>query len=104
MDIRKNKDDKGRDALELLISGRVDGAGAIRLYDELQATLGSGTQTVYINMAEVTFLCSAGLAALINFSQKMWKLKRVVRIARPSAEVETVLRTSGLYEQLIEKV
>lgn len=103
MEIRKTKDDKARDAYELLLSGRIDGAGAIRLYDELQSTMASGAQTVYVNMAQVTFFCSAGLAALIQFSQKMWKQNRVLRIARPSPEVESVLRTSGLYEQLVEK-
>ena len=103
MDIRKTRDDKAPGTYELVLSGRLDGAGAIRLYDELQATMSGGAQTVYVNMAQVTFLCSAGLAALIQLSQKMWKQNRVLRIVHPSPETEAVLRTSGLYEQLVEK-
>src|ERR1043166_1361063 len=103
MDIRKNRDDTAAGTYELLLSGRVDGAGAIRLYDELQAGMTGGAQTIYLNMSQITFLCSAGLAALIQFSQRMWKQNRVLRIVHPSPEVEAVLRTSGLHDQLVEK-
>jgi anti-anti-sigma factor len=89
---------------ELLISGRIDGEGANHLEVEILNTIRAGAATIYINLSEATFLCSAGLRVLLQYWRQMKNNQRLLQATRPSQEVMAVLSTSGFKEMLVEKI
>jgi len=92
------------DTHELLVSGRIDGEGANRLEEEILAAMRNGAKTVYVNLSTATFLCSAGLRVLLQYWRQAKNSQRQLLATRPSAEVETVLATSGFRDLLVEKM
>ena len=107
MDIQKSF---ARDSCELLVSGRIDGEGANRLDTELIAILfekkpdHAPPKTLYVNLTNATFLCSAGLRALMQHARTMKSRQGQLLISRPSPETAEVLKMAGVYDQLVEKV
>ena len=47
--------------LELMLSGRVDGTAANQLEVEILSAIKQGSKAIYVNLAQATFLCSAGI-------------------------------------------
>jgi anti-anti-sigma factor len=92
------------ESCEMLISGRIDGAGANQLEVEIISAIRSGTKNIYVNLDGATFLCSAGLRVLLQYWRQMKNSGRVLLATRPSPEVDAVLATSGFREVLVEKV
>ena len=88
---------------ELLVSGRVDGAGANQLEEEILASIRSGGQTLYLNLSQATFLCSAGLRVLLQYWRQMKQKQGLLQATRPSPEVDAVLTMSGFRDMLVEK-
>jgi len=106
MDIHKNV---APESCELLVSGRIDGEGANRL-DELLSTIlfpkrvdQPDPKTIYINLSNATFLCSAGLRVLMQHSRTMKNRQGQLLVSRPSPETAEALKMAGLYDQLVEK-
>jgi anti-anti-sigma factor len=89
---------------ELRISGRIDGAGANQLEEQILATIRAGAKTIYVNLSDATFLCSAGLRVLLQYWRQMKNSQRVLLATRPSPEVDAVLATTGFKEQIVEKM
>jgi anti-anti-sigma factor len=89
---------------ELLVSGRIDGPGANQLEEEVLKTIRAGAQTIFVNLSEATFLCSAGLRVLLQYWRQMKNNQRQLLATRPSAEVEPVLVTSGMRDLIVEKI
>ena len=89
---------------ELIVSGRVDGEGANQLEEVVIATIRAGAETIYINLSQATFLCSAGLRVLLQYWRQMKGNKKLLQATRPSPEVDAVLATSGFKEVLVEKI
>ena len=92
------------DTHELLVAGRVDGEGANQLELEILAAIRANSQSIYINLSQATFLCSAGLRVLLQYWRQLKNSQRVLLVARPSPEVDAVLATTGFKEQIVEKV
>src|SRR5882762_11406958 len=92
------------DTHELLVAGRVDGAGANRMEEEILSSIRAGAQTVYVNLNQVTFLCSAGLRVLLQYWRQMKHKQLLLQATRPSPDVDAVLVTSGFREMLVEKI
>ena len=92
------------DTCEMLVSGRIDGPGANQLEVELLNVIRTGAKTIYINLTDATFLCSAGLRVLLQYWRQMKNSQRALLATRPSPEVDAVLATSGFREVLVEKV
>lgn len=90
------------DSLELLVSGRVDGAAANELEIAILEAIRSGAKTLYVNLAEATFLCSAGLRVLLQYWRQMKSAGKALWVANPSAEVNSVLAMTGFREQMVE--
>jgi anti-anti-sigma factor len=88
----------------MLVSGRIDGPGANQLEVELLNVIRTGAKTIYINLTDATFLCSAGLRVLLQYWRQMKNSQRALLATRPSPEVDAVLATSGFREVLVEKV
>jgi anti-anti-sigma factor len=92
------------DTHELLIVGRIDGTGANQLETEILATMRAGANAIYVNLSQTTFLCSAGLRALLQYWRQMKKNNRVLLVTRPSPEADAVLAATGFKDQLVEKI
>jgi anti-anti-sigma factor len=91
-------------AHELLVSGRIDGAGANQLEEEVLKAIRAGAQTNYVNLSETTFLCSAGLRVLLQYWRQMKNNQCQLLATRPSPETDAVLSTSELRDLVVEKV
>lgn len=89
---------------ELFVSGRIDGAGANQLEEEILASIRNGGQAIYVNLSEATFLCSAGLRVLLQYWRQMKQKQCLLQATRPTPEVDAVLSTSGFREVLVEKL
>ena len=99
------------DSHELLVSGRVDGEGANQLDEEILAILFNKhkdqpqeVKRIYVNLTSATFLCSAGVRALMQHSRTMKSRQGQLLVTRPSPEAAEVLKMAGLYEPLVEKI
>ena len=90
------------DSLELFVSGRVDGPAANELEIEILEAIRSGARTLYVNFAEATFLCSAGLRVLLQYWRQMKNAGKALWVANPSPEVDSVLTMTGFREQMVE--
>ena len=101
MDINKTA---SGDTHELIVSGRVDGEGANQLEIALLATIAAGAKTVYVDLGDATFLCSAGLRTLLQYWRQMNNKQRTLQVTSPSSEVATVLATSGFRDMLVRKM
>ena len=101
MDIRKTITGNSH---ELLVTGRIDGAGANHLEEEILASIRNGGQAIYVNLSQATFLCSAGLRVLLQYWRQMKQKQGLLQATRPAPEVDAVLSVSGFREMLVEKV
>jgi len=106
MEIHKNI---ALESYELLVSGRIDGEGANRL-DELLSTIlfpkrvdQPDPKTIYVNLSNATFLSSAGLRVLMQYSRTMKNRQGELLISQPSPETAEALKIAGLYDQLVKK-
>ena len=90
------------DRCEFLISGRVDGELANQLEEAVLNALRSNAKQIFINLAEVSFLCSAGLRVLLQYWRQMKKDGKLLQVVSPSSEADSVLTMSGFREMIVE--
>jgi anti-sigma B factor antagonist len=90
------------ESAELFVSGRVDGTAANELEIAVLETMRSGAKTIYVNLAEATFLCSAGLRVLLQYWRQMKNSGKALWVANPSPEVDSVLTMTGFRAQMVE--
>ena len=90
------------DSWELLMTGRVDGPAANQLEVEVLAAIRQGARAIYVNLANATFLCSAGLRVLLQYHRQMKSRGLTLLATRPSAEVAAALEMTG-FAELVEK-
>jgi len=90
------------DTLELLLSGRIDGAGANQLEIEVLAAMRQDFKSIFVNLAQATFLCSAGLRVLLQYHRQMKGKGLKFLVTRPSPEVTSALEMTG-FPELIEQ-
>jgi anti-anti-sigma factor len=100
MNIQKNA---YGDTHEIFVSGRIDGEGANQLEVALLATIAAHAKKITVEMSEVTFLCSAGLRALLQYWRQMQNKGGSLHVSNPSPEAMTLLNTSGFKDMLIQK-
>ena len=90
------------DRWEFLIAGRVDGELANQLEEAVLNALRSNAKQIYVNLAEVTFLCSAGLRVLLQYWRQMKKDGKLLQVVSPSSEADSVLTMSGFRDMIVE--
>jgi anti-sigma B factor antagonist len=90
------------DAIEIRVTGRIDGEGASRLEEYILQLRGKMT-SIYVNLSETTFLCSAGLRVLLQYWRQMANTGKLFQVTRPSPEVDAVLGITGFRGMLMEK-
>ncbi len=101
MEIRKTIAGKSH---ELLVSGRIDGAGANQLELEVLETIRTGADPIYLNLSQTTFLCSAGIRVLLQYWRQMKNTQRTFLVTRPAPEIESILATTGFKDLIVEKI
>ncbi len=90
------------DSLEIMVPGRIDGAAANQLEVELLAAIKQGFKSIYVNLAQATFLCSAGIRVLLQYHRQMKGKGLKLLVSRPSPEVASALEMTG-FPELVEK-
>ena len=76
----------------LHVRGEIDMASAPALGERLELLIESGTGNVEVDMSDVTFCDSTGLAALVLAYNHLRARDRVLRVIDPSVPVERLLR------------
>ena len=91
------------DSCEIIVDRRIDGEAANELEIALLAVIQSSVKTIYINLAECNFICSAGIRVLLQYHRKMKMDHKSLLVSRASAEVDTILELTGFRESLLAK-
>ncbi len=92
------------------VSGRVDSAASPELEKALQDLLEGRRHQIVMELADVEYMSSAGLRALVSALKTAKKAGGDVVIARPSERVREVIDLAGLtsvftvYEDTLEAV
>ena len=68
----------------------------------LLESIRGGANTIYVNLAEATFLCSAGLRVLLQYWRQLKNSGKALWVSNPSAETDSVLSLSGFRQQMVE--
>jgi len=83
--------------VDVTVSGDLDMAAAFKFETELEGALaGPDTRAVVLDLAEVTFIDSAGLGALLAIRERANQAGVELAIARVSDRVQRVLDATGL--------
>ncbi|RMH00058.1 MAG: anti-sigma factor antagonist [Chloroflexi bacterium] len=80
----------------ITVSGRIDSSNVTELEDALNNSLQNGRFNLVLDMADVNYISSAGLRAIVAALRDCSKRGGGVRIARPSDRVQEVLSLAGL--------
>ncbi len=88
-------------ALELRIRGRLDGYWADHLENSLAETMREGHDRIRLDLSEVGFMSSAGIAVLMKCYKQLQRIDGSLAITRASPQVKTVLEMTGLADKLI---
>jgi len=87
-----------------MVSGRVDGALANQLEVDVLGAVREGFKTIYINLAEANFLCSAGIRVVLQYHRQMKAQGRKLLVSRTSPEIDQILELTGFRDSIVEKV
>ncbi len=88
--------------VEVRITGRLDGYWADHLTTGLAEVVREGGHHLRINLAEVSFMSSAGLRVLLQYYKQLRALDGSLAVCQPSAHVSEVLDLVGLRGLLVE--
>ena len=86
----------------LTVGGEIDMDTAPSLRDRLDMLTERGRGDVFVDMSEVTFCGSTGLAVLVAAFEALRTQARVLRVVNPSIPVERLLRLVRLEHLLSE--
>jgi len=78
------------------VSGRVDSASAPEMEKSLQSLLDHRRNQIVVELADVEYMSSAGLRALVSALKAAKKGGGDLVIARPSTRVREVIELAGL--------
>ncbi len=89
-----------RDGATVAVGGEVDTYTSPELSRALEEVIRGGATDVVVDVAEVTFLDSSGLSALIGGAKLARTHGASYRVARPGAHVRRLFEIAGLIELL----
>jgi anti-anti-sigma factor len=92
---------RSEDALELVITGRLDAYWADHLSAALEEALRGGADRIRLNMAAVSYMSSVGIRVLLRFYKQLQAIQGTFAVSSPSEPVKTVLELAGLEALLI---
>ena len=82
--------------LEVRVSGRLDSHWADYLAEELSEIVQQGVHTIQLDLAEVRYLSSAGIAVLLRFHKELALIDGSLLVSNASEMVSKVFEISGL--------
>jgi anti-anti-sigma factor len=88
-------------ALHLTVGGRLDGYWADHLDNALSEAVREGHHHLRVDLSQVTFLSSAGIAALMKFYKQLSRINGSFVVVNPSSPVRVVLEMTRLSAVLI---
>ncbi|MCW2602419.1 MAG: anti-sigma-factor antagonist [Pseudonocardiales bacterium] len=80
----------------LRFAGEIDVANAGRIPQQVTSALAAPVPGVVLDLADVTFIDSTGIGALIAARNACVAAARTLRLARPSSQVQRMLEMTGL--------
>jgi anti-sigma B factor antagonist len=90
-----------RDGVGIIaVAGEVDSSNAAELRDVFLSVLGEEPRSLVLDLAELTFIDSSGLGALISANREASIQFGTVTIRNPSAFVLRLLEETGLAQRL----
>jgi len=84
------------EALEIQVTGRLDAYWADHLGAAIEESLHAGSHHLRVDMANVSYMSSAGIRVLVRFHKQVQRLSGSLVVVNPSAAVRDVLRMVGL--------
>ena len=90
--------------LELSVTGRLDGYWADHLDAALAESVRDGHHQLRIDLSQVTFLSSAGIAVLMKFYKQLGRIGGSISVVSPSTPVRVVLDMARVSAALIAPV
>ena len=100
MEITKERRDE---TLELRVKGRLDAYWADHLANALEEAIRGGDHHVRLDLAEVSYMSSAGIRILLKFFRQLERIRGELTVSRPSEAVRTVLELAGLTMLLLSE-
>ena len=91
----------GPTAMHLKVGGRLDGYWADHLDNALSEVVREGHHHLRVDLSDVTFLSSAGIAALMKFYKQLSRINGSFAVVNPSNSVRLVLEMTRLSAVLI---
>ncbi|MCB2205302.1 STAS domain-containing protein [bacterium] len=85
----------------LQVKGKLDAYWSDALSTELENSVRSGATEIVLDLADVSFISSAGLRVLLLYLKQMRAINGVLRIDNPSDKVRNIFDLSGLTELLL---
>lgn len=99
MPIRQNV---SGDSYEFLVSGRIDGAAANEMEENVLKAEKDGAKEIFINLSEADFICSAGIRVIMQHWRQMKAQGRKLLVTRPSPAVDEILSMTGFRDSIVE--
>lgn len=87
---------EGADATRVQVTGEVDLATSPRLREALDRAIGTGAETIRLDMAGVTFLDSSGISVLVDAQQRLQQASARLVLHGVGDQITRVLEISGL--------
>lgn len=91
------------DVLEMRVAGRLDAYWADHLSAALEEAVRNGARHLSLNLADVTFVSSAGLRVLLVYYRQLKGIQGSLVVTEPSPAVREVLELAGFGDLLIEE-
>ena len=98
MEITRRKVDE---IVEVELAGRLDGYWCDHLSAAFSEMLRDGNHHIRVDCSQVSYLTSAGIGVLLQFSKELGRINGTFHVVNPSAAVRTVLRITRLDALLI---
>jgi anti-anti-sigma factor len=93
--------DRTGDLVQLTLVGRLDGYWCDHLTSAVSDVVHEGSYHIRLDCAQVSFLSSAGVGALVKSYRELARVNGTFQIVNPSDRVTTILRLTRLEEMLI---
>jgi anti-sigma B factor antagonist len=80
----------------LSLSGRLDLANGSALKEQLKQLLARGKTQIHLNLAEVEFINSSGLGALVSIMKEVRLIKGRLTLSNPASYVQEIFEITQL--------
>jgi len=95
-----DKSEQG-DLLVLAVSGMLDNDSSVHFRNEIESCKRQGWHRIVVDLAGVSYLSSAGIAALLASQKQLNQLNGLFGVFNPAPQVETVLKQVRLLDALL---